>query len=105
MVCNNRNTSTIRRGAAIILAVIMLMMAVVTNKAVSVGAKTTSNEIVGKTLAEVLGMDGNTYINWLYSHQSDKYYLTTPTRDGITEIRTVIKQTPMVTWTPRTLQV
>lgn len=78
MVCNNRNTSTIRRGAAIILAVIMLMMAVVANTTVSVGAKTTSNEIVGKTVAEVLGMDGNTYINWLYSHQSDKYYLTTP---------------------------
>lgn len=38
-------------------------------------------EVKGKTIAQVLGMDGATYINWLSSHEKDSYYLGTPYKE------------------------
>lgn len=37
-----------------------------------------SNEVKGKTLSQAVGMDPYVYLNWLYSHQDDNYYLGTP---------------------------
>ena len=44
----------------------------------SIHAVAVPTEVKGKTVAEVLGMDGATYISWLTSHEKDKYYLGTP---------------------------
>ena len=35
-------------------------------------------EVKGKTLSQVLGMDGKTYFEWMNSHVSDNYYNGTP---------------------------
>ena len=58
------------RTAAMLLALLMVF---------SVFAVTASAyEVKGNTLAEVLGMDGAIYYQWLKSHENDTYYNTTP---------------------------
>lgn len=61
---------TISRAARI-LALVLILATVFTVSAAAY-------EVKGKTLAEVLGMDGAVYYQWLMSHQKDTYYNTTP---------------------------
>lgn len=37
-----------------------------------------SAEVKGNTVSQVLGIDPKVYLEWLYSHESDNYYLGTP---------------------------
>lgn len=37
---------------------------------------------IRKTVADVLGMDGTKYMEWMYSHENDTYYVTTPYNPG-----------------------
>ncbi|MEE0762775.1 MAG: dockerin type I repeat-containing protein [Acutalibacteraceae bacterium] len=39
-------------------------------------------EVQGNTFAEVIGMDPEVYMDWLYSHEDDNYYLGTPYKSG-----------------------
>lgn len=56
------------------LAVALILVSVIVTSVVSASAY----EVKGKTLSEVLGMDGSVYYQWLVAHMKDKYYNTTP---------------------------
>lgn len=44
----------------------------------SVNAATLPSEVKGKTISQVLGMNPQTYMDWLTSHEYDNYYIGTP---------------------------
>ncbi len=69
----NRKSNATKRASRI-LAIVLVLATVFSLFAVSASAY----EVKGKTLAEVLGMDGSVYYQWLKSHEKDKYYNTTP---------------------------
>ena len=44
----------------------------------SVNAATLPSEVKGKTISQILGMNPQTYMDWLKSHEYDNYYIGTP---------------------------
>lgn len=68
-------TTSVPKKAIRVSVILLVIIAVF---AVSVVSASAATEIQGKTLAEVLKMDGTVYYRWLKAHESDKYYLTTP---------------------------
>lgn len=70
----NRTANRKMKKAVRILTIALIIATVFMTSVISASAY----EVKGKTLAEVLGMDGAVYYQWLASHVKDKYYNTTP---------------------------
>lgn len=60
---------------AVFLAVITLFSMF---PVISVSAASLPSEVKGKTISQVLGMNPQTYMDWLTSHEYDNYYIGTP---------------------------
>lgn len=70
----NRIISGASRKVVRVLIAVLVLAVVLSVSVVSASAY----EVKGRTLAQVLGMNGATYYQWLSSHINDKYYNTTP---------------------------
>ena len=57
--------------------VLVLMLTIIAVFAIF-ATSAAAEEYKGQTIAQVLGMDGQTYYRWLMSHENDTYYNTTP---------------------------
>lgn len=57
---------------------LVLVLAVVVSLTALTATQSSALEVKGKTLAQVLGMDGKIYFDWLNKHSTDNYYLGTP---------------------------
>ncbi|MBQ9471930.1 MAG: hypothetical protein IJU73_02170, partial [Ruminococcus sp.] len=64
-----------KKVLSLLLILIMMLSAIAFVSTLSASAL---ENVKGKTIAEVLGMDVDRYMNWLTSHEKDKYYLGTP---------------------------
>ena len=69
----------IKRSISITLSIIIVALTLFSTLIVPANAAT---EVKGKTIAQVLGMDGGVYMEWLQSHENDSYYLGTPYGEG-----------------------
>ncbi len=67
----------INRTFAVLLT-IALVLSMIPLSSVSASAATLPSEIKGKTISQVLGMNPQTYMDWLTSHEYDNYYIGTP---------------------------
>ena len=74
MIMKHRTAAALSRKAARVLAIALILAVVFAASAISASAY----EVKGRTLAQVLGMNGSVYYQWLQSHIHDKYYNTTP---------------------------
>lgn len=71
---NDRKVCAAPAKAVRVIALILVFAVIFSVAAVSASAY----EVKGKTLAEVLGMDGEIYYKWIKEHEHDTYYNTTP---------------------------
>ena len=71
---DKRTVTPASRKAARIFALVLILAVVLSVSVISASAY----EVKGRTLSQVLGMNGSTYYQWLRSHMYDKYYNTTP---------------------------
>lgn len=67
----------INRTFAVLLT-IALLLSMIPLSSVSASAATVPSEVKGKTISQVLGMNPQTYMDWLTSHEYDNYYIGTP---------------------------
>lgn len=70
----NSTATRVSRKAVRVLVLVLVLAVVISVSVVSASAY----EVKGRTLSQVLGMNGATYYQWLSSHVNDKYYNTTP---------------------------
>lgn len=69
-----RTFTSAPRKAARVIAMVLVLAVIFSVSVISASAY----EVKGRTLAQVLKMNGATYYQWLSSHINDKYYNTTP---------------------------
>lgn len=67
----------IKRAFAVILTFVLLLT-MIPLSSVSASAVALPSEVKGKTISQVLGMNPQTYMDWLTSHEYDSYYRGTP---------------------------
>lgn len=68
------------RFMAVVLTAALMISVLLPMTAISASAYG-YGDVEGNTVADVLGMDGELYYQWLSSHTNDTYYLTTPYGD------------------------
>ena len=66
--------NALNKTCSLILTVILLLYIF---PVISVNAATLPFEVKGKTISQVLGMNPQTYMDWLTSHANDNYYIGT----------------------------
>ncbi len=67
--------NALNKTCSLILTIILLLNIF---PVISVNAAALPSEVKGKTISQVLGMNPQTYMNWLTSHEYDNYYHGTP---------------------------
>ena len=67
--------NSLNKTCSLILTIILLFNFF---PVISVNATSLPFEVKGKTISQVLGMNPQTYMDWLTSHANDSYYIGTP---------------------------
>jgi len=73
-----KNHTIVSAGKKAVRVLAILLILAVMFSASAVSASAYYHDVKGRTLADVLGMDGVVYYRWLTSHINDTYYNTTP---------------------------